>query len=236
MYRYILSLIIVLLLGCSNGQNDSEKTQLSAVEFSQKIDELGTPQLIDVRTAEEFEGGHLKSAVNFDWNSDGFMKQIASLDKTKPVLVYCLSGGRSSSAAATMRKNGFREVYEMDGGMMQWRAQKLPETTVNQSPDAISMDQYNELIHSEKLVLIDFYAEWCGPCKKMEPYLKKIAEDSKEFVTIIRIDADKNPELCRQLNVTALPVLKLYKNKELIWDNLGFVEEGIVREKLTLNK
>lgn len=236
MYRYVLSFITLLLLGCSNGQNSTGKTQISAAEFSEKIEELGAPQLIDVRTAEEFEGGHLKNAVNFDWNSDGFMKQVASLDKTKPVFVYCLSGGRSSSAAAAMRKNGFTEVYEMDGGMMQWRAQKLPEVAGNASPDAISMDQYNVLISSDKLVLVDFYAEWCGPCKRMEPYLNKITEDSKEYVTVIRIDADKNPDLCRQLNVTALPVLKLYKNKELIWDNLGFVDEGTVRGKLTANK
>ena len=94
---------------------------------------------------------------------------------------------------------------------------------------------FDELIKSEKPVLIDFSAEWCGPCKKMEPYLHKIAEDSKEHVTVIRIDADKNPDLCRQLNVTALPVLKLYKNKELIWDHLGFIEEGKVREQLNAN-
>lgn len=235
MYKYILSTITLLLFGCSNGQNSSDKTQLSVVEFSQKIDELGAPQLIDVRTPEEFAGGHLEHAVNFDWNGNGFTKQIASLDKTKPVLVYCLSGGRSSSAAETMRKNGFKEVYEMDGGMMQWRAQKLPEVTGTPSSDAISMTQYNTFINSEKLVLVDFYAEWCGPCKKMEPYLHKIAEDSKEHVTVIRIDADKNPDLCRQLNVTALPVLKLYKNKELIWDHLGFIEEGKVREQLNAN-
>ncbi len=123
----------------------------------------------------------------------------------------------------------------MDGGMMQWRAQKLPEVTGTPSSDAISMTQYNTFINSEKLVLVDFYAEWCGPCKKMEPYLHKIAEDSKEHVTVIRIDADKNPDLCRQLNVTALPVLKLYKNKELIWDHLGFIEEGKVREQLNAN-
>lgn len=236
MYKYMLSVITLLLFGCSSGQNNPDKTQLSAVEFSQKINELGAPQLIDVRTPEEFEGGHLLHAVNFNWNSDDFMKKVASLDKTKPVFVYCLSGGRSASAAATMRKNGFREVYEMDGGMMQWRARQLPEVNGAPLSDAISVNQYNTLIDSEKLVLIDFYAEWCVPCKKMEPYLNKITEDSKEYVTVIRIDADKNPDLCRQLNVTALPVLKLYKNKELIWDNLGFVEEGKVREQLTTNR
>lgn len=100
----------------------------------------------------------------------------------------------------------------------------------------MTMEQYNHLIDSDKLVLIDFYADWCAPCKKMEPYLKKISEDSQEMVEVIRINADKNSELCKTLNVTSLPVLKLYKNKELVWDNLGFVDESKVREKITKNK
>lgn len=233
MYKNILSLFtIILLIGCSNGQNTSEKTNLTAVEFSEKINELGNPQLIDVRTPGEFEGGHLESAINIDWNRNDFIHQISSLDKSKPVLVYCLSGGRSASAANELRKNGFKQVYEMEGGMLQWRSKNLPETNENSTLKSMSKAQYEALLDSDKPVLVDFYAEWCAPCKKMEPYLKKIAEDSSEDVIIIRIDADKNAQLCKDLNVTALPVLKLYKNKKLIWENLGFIEENEVRKQL----
>lgn len=233
MYKNILSFFtIILLIGCTNGQNTSEKTNLTAVEFSEKIKELGNPQLIDVRTPGEFEGGHLENAINIDWNGTDFMNQISTLDKSKPVMVYCLSGGRSASAANALRKNGFKQVYEMEGGMMQWRSKNLPETTEKSIPQSMSMSQYEALLDSDKLVLVDFYAEWCAPCKKMEPYLKKISEDSSNKVIIIRIDADKNAQLCKDLKVTALPVLKLYKNKQLIWENVGFIAENEVRKQL----
>lgn len=233
MCKNILSLFtIILLIGCSSGQNTSEKTSLTAVEFSEKINTLENPQLIDVRTPEEFKGGHLENARNMDWNGNDFMDQISSLDKSKPVLVYCLSGGRSSSAAKELRENGFKQVYEMEGGMMQWRSKNLPETIANSIPQSMSKAQYEALLDSDKLILVDFYAEWCAPCKKMEPYLKKISEDSSDDVIIVRIDADKNAQLCKDLNVTALPVLKLYKNKKLIWENLGFIEENEVRKQL----
>lgn len=233
MYNNILSLFTaILLIGCSNGQNVSEKTNLTAIEFSDKIKELKNPQLIDVRTSGEFEGGHLENAINIDWNSNDFITQISSLDKSKPVMVYCLSGGRSSSAANEMRKKGFEQVYEMKGGIMQWRSKNLPETTKNSIHQSMNINQYEALLNSDKLVLVDFYAEWCAPCKKMEPYLKKISEDSSDKVIIMRIDADKNSQLCNDLKVTALPVLKLYKNNQLIWENLGFIEENEVRKQL----
>ena len=122
--------IAILFNSCTNGQTTSgNKTTLSATEFADKVKELPIAPILDVRTPEEFEKGHLANALNYDWNGNEFDKQIAPLDKAKPVFVYCLSGCRSSSAANKMRANGFKQVYEMDGGIMQWRAAKLPETT-----------------------------------------------------------------------------------------------------------
>jgi thioredoxin 1 len=233
MYKEVLTLIVTIsLLSCSNGQKSVEKTNLSELEFSEKMTLLKDEQLIDVRTPEEFSGGHLENATNIDWNGNSFKEQVAKLDKSKPVMIYCLSGGRSSAAAAEMRKNGFKEVYEMNGGMMAWRSKNLPETKSNHPTSSMTKAQYDALLVSDKLVLIDFYAEWCAPCKKMELFLNKLTEELKDKVVIIRIDADKNSDLCRELNVTALPVLKLYENKELVWDNLGFADEGKVREQL----
>ncbi|MCA6392817.1 MAG: rhodanese-like domain-containing protein [Cytophagales bacterium] len=74
---------------------------------------------------------YLPNAFNYDWNGNEFDKQIAMLDKSKPVFVYCLSGSRSSSAANKMRSDGFKTVYELNGGIMKWRSANLPETTDN---------------------------------------------------------------------------------------------------------
>ncbi|MCO5260038.1 MAG: thioredoxin domain-containing protein [Crocinitomicaceae bacterium] len=221
--------LVLLLFGCTIGQDNAtnEKTNLSATEFLNKIKELGSPQLVDVRTPNEFKGGHIENAVNIDWNGSNFNDGIAKLDKTKPVMVYCLSGGRSKAAAKEMRKQGFENVIEMTGGMMEWRSKKLPEVSGEQTAKSagISLDEYKKLINSDKLVFVDFYAEWCGPCKRMEPYINKFTESEKEKLVVIRIDADANQELCQQLNVTALPTMKLYKNNKMVWDNIGFVSE-----------
>lgn len=223
--------IAIILNSCTNGQTKQEPYKLSAPEFSEKINTTGNAVIVDVRTPGEFEKGHLKNAVNINWNGNDFDSRITSLDKSKPVFVYCLSGGRSGNAADRMRKAGFENVIEMPGGMMEWRANNLPEikgTTVK----GMSLEQYQALLGSDKLVLIDFYADWCAPCKKMKPYLEKIAVEMADKVMLVRIDADENAELCKKLNVTALPVLKLYKDKQLLWENEGYIDEELVRKQL----
>ena len=213
-----ISSFSALLSSCSNGQTEKSNTNLSAAEFEAKIKEMPSAQIIDVRTPEEFSKGHLINAKNFDWRGNDFDKQIAALDKSKPVFVYCLSGGRSSSASTHMRSEGFKEVYELNGGIMKWRGANLPETTENTTTTAgISKQQFDELLKSDKLVLIDFYAEWCAPCKKMKPYLEEISKEMSDKVIVIRINADDSQGLCKELKIDALPVLQLYKNKTIIW-------------------
>jgi thioredoxin len=228
-----IALVAILFNSCSSGQTNGIKTNLSANEFADKIKELPTATLIDVRTPDEFSKGHLANANNYDWNGTEFDNQIAPLDKSEPVFVYCLSGGRSSSAANKMRSEGFTQVYEMDGGIMKWRGANLPETTDNAvASNGMSKQQFDTLLISDKLVLIDFYADWCAPCNKMKPYLEEISNDMVDKVVVIRINADDNKALCKELKIDALPVLQLYKNKTLSWTNTGFIEKAEVVKQL----
>jgi thioredoxin len=227
------ALAALLLNSCNIGQTQNSKTNLSATEFADKIKELPNATIIDVRTPDEFSKGHLANANNYDWNGDEFEKQIALLDKSKPIFVYCLSGGRSSSAASKMRSDGFKTVFELDGGIMKWRGANLPETTDNTvASNGMSKLQFDALLNSDKLVLIDFYADWCAPCKKMKPYLDEISKDMAEKVVVIRINADDNQALCKELKIDALPVLQLYKNKTLTWTNTGFIDKAEVVKQL----
>jgi thioredoxin len=227
-----MALILLILSACTNGQNANYG--LTVNEFNDKLKQTPNAQLIDVRTSGEFAGGHLENAINYDWNGDNFESQIKELDKQKPVFVYCLSGGRSASAASSMRSAGFKTVYEMNGGMIKWRAAGLPETSnvsTNQS-NGMSLVDYTKLTKSYKKVLIDFYAEWCAPCKKMKPYLDEIANDMKDQVKVIRIDADQNKTLMQELKIDGLPVLVLYNNGNQTWRKDGFVEKAEVLEKI----
>jgi rhodanese-related sulfurtransferase len=88
----------------------------------------GTPvQLIDLRTPEELEEtGYLKGAEHLDWNNGVFEAAYEKLNKDLPVMVYCRSGGRSGRAGAFLIENGFREVYDLDGGITAWLEEGKP--------------------------------------------------------------------------------------------------------------
>lgn len=224
--------IAIILNGCTNAQTKQKQSELSAPEFSEKINATENAVIVDVRTPGEFEKGHLENAVNINWAGNDFDSRISALNKSNPVFVYCLSGDRSAIAADKMRNVGFENVVEMWGGLIEWRANNLPETKISLAATGMSLEQYQSLLHSDKLILIDFYADWCAPCKKMKPYLEKIAVEMAAKVTLVRIDADENAELCKKLKVTALPVLKLYKDNVLLWENEGYIEEEPVRKQL----
>ena len=224
--------VAFIMNSCTNAQNAIENQSLTSTAFSNQVNNSNETVVLDVRTPGEFEKGHLKNAINIDWNGDKFDSQLATLDKTKPVYIYCLSGARSKSAAAKMRSAGFERVIELAGGMIDWRANSLPEVKLKSSANGMSLKDYEVLITSDKLVLVDFYADWCAPCKKMEPYLNKIAAEMGDRVKLVRIDADEHAELCKTLKVSALPVLKLYKNNEVVWENEGYIDEAGVRKQL----
>ena len=123
----LLATIIFIFNSCTNGQSVPSNSSVSALEFSKKITLFPNAPIIDVRTPGEFSQGHLKNAINYDISSSGFEKQIASLDKSKPVLVYCLTGSRSMYALKYMQSIGFKQVFELSGGILKWRASGLPE-------------------------------------------------------------------------------------------------------------
>lgn len=123
-YTFFIAAMIAFV-SCSNAQSNYV---LHPKEFSAKLQQSNTASLIDVRTPEEYADGHLPNAINIDWSNDMFSKQVATLDKSKPVFVYCHSGRRSSAAAKAMRKAGFIEVYELQDGIVGWEEDKLPTT------------------------------------------------------------------------------------------------------------
>ena len=226
-------LIIASITACSNSQG--VKTSLEAKDFQNKISSTSNAVLLDVRTAEEFAEGHIANAQNINWNAGDAESMLNQLDPSKAYFVYCLSGGRSSSAARYLRANGFNEVYELNGGMMKWRAASLPEetnTAVASSSDEMSMEAYEALLKNDKVVVIDIYAEWCAPCKKMAPYLTEMQNTMSDKIEIIRIDADKNPNLCKALKVDALPTLFVYKANSKTFEHVGFLSKEELLKQL----
>ncbi|GEP45403.1 rhodanese-like domain-containing protein [Brevifollis gellanilyticus] len=80
----------------------------------------GKVTVVDVRTAEEFKEGHIKGAKNIDVTENDFAQKLGELDKSKPVLVHCQAGGRSTRSLLSFEKLGFTQVYHLDGGFNGW--------------------------------------------------------------------------------------------------------------------
>lgn len=215
--RLLVLFIFTLLLASCNAQQN--KFKLGATEFNSTLLSVNDKMIIDVRTPEEFQGGFIKDAENIDYNDVHFAKHISQLDKSKTYFLYCLSGGRSTQSADLMRKSGFSKVYELEGGMMAWRNADLPIQYGNNAmlTDKTTRSVYDSIVKSNPTVLIDFYAPWCGPCKKMQPLLDELTTEYKGKALILRINIDENKKLSKDLGIDEIPFFKLYR---------GGVEKG----------
>ena len=108
---------LLLLAGCSSSA--AGVTNMNVSEFSKKITEAGVVT-VDVRTPGEFMTGHIQGAQNIDFESGNFENEISTLDKNETYAVYCRSGNRSGQAVAIMHDAGFHNVYNLNGGIIDW--------------------------------------------------------------------------------------------------------------------
>ena len=124
MLRYQL-VFLALIISTFSLQSCAQKLEeehllLKKTEFKQRLSEEKTPQLVDVRTKEEYDQGSIEGAINYDYLDGTFEKNLEKLDKTRPVFVYCAVGGRSGKAAKLLKQKGFTAVIDLKGGYNAW--------------------------------------------------------------------------------------------------------------------
>ena len=118
--KFILSFIIITVFTLGVNAQNSKHQILDKATYQ---DSLVQPNvtLIDVRTSEEYESGHLDKAQNIDFlNEELFIKEIEKFDKSQPIYIYCRSGNRSGKAATLMQELGFQNIYDLEGGYLNW--------------------------------------------------------------------------------------------------------------------
>ena len=217
---------MVALISCES--NNAQTKTIPTLEYQQLLTETKNNQIIDVRTEGEFMEEHLHNAININFNGNDFEANIKRLDKTKPTFIYCLSGGRSGSAMEIFAKNGFKQVYNMQGGILQWKGDQLPLTGAEENPSwkGMSKEEFEKITNGDIPVLIDFNATWCGPCKKLKPILAEIEKEYAGKIKVVAIDVDENKSLAESMKVTNIPLLIYYKKGKVEMNIEGFADKA----------
>ena len=131
---YMLLATSLIFFSACNSQNATTNSEnattldgvLDVDQFAKILQQTASAQLIDVRTANEFQTGHLANAQNWDFLSGQFQDQIKQLNKDQPVFLYCQRGGRSHKCYQLLKENGFSQVLDLKGGFLAWQNKNMP--------------------------------------------------------------------------------------------------------------
>jgi thioredoxin len=245
-FLLVASLVIT---SCSYSQNNNDsKTDKTTSEkqnsfiknvdaqIFKKLSESGEGITLDVRTPEEIAQGQIPNASSINLYDPEFEKKINLMQKDKDIYVYCKAGGRSAQAAEILSKNGFKHVYNLDGGFMAWERNNFPRTQPTAEADkniqTFTLSDFKDLIKKNEVVLIDFHTIWCAPCKKMAPVIDEIEKEYTGKATIKRIDIDKSKDVGAAYDITGVPVFVLFVKGEQKWKHNGMISKEELQKQI----
>ena len=116
--KYFFILSFTLIFSCNLINND-EINEIDSDELTEFL-QINDAVLVDVRRDDEYINGHIENSINIDYMSDKFVAKTEMLDKNMPIILYCRSGRRSYLSAVKLSENGFKEVYNLKGGILSW--------------------------------------------------------------------------------------------------------------------
>lgn len=232
----LIALMAITLVACKMSNNSH---LLKVTDFKEKSTVSGS-NIIDVRSPEEFKEGYIKGATNVDYNGANFESEISTLDKNGTYYLYCLSGRRSGEALDKMISMGYKNTYSLEGGIKAWKAANLPvevppvdpNDTTSKTTTADPTD-FKTAIYGDKLVLVDFNATWCGPCKRMQPFVDMIREERAKEVIVFSIDTDEETQLAMEYQIVNLPTVILMKKGTVLYREEGYHDQQSLNDLVT---
>lgn len=224
--KSLISLLSILLLAVFslNAQKAEHIDATAFYSLTQKNDGV----ILDVRTPQEYKRGHIENSTLISINDPKFIEKVSLLNKEKPLYIYCYSGSRSYSVANYLSKNGFSKVYNLSRGTIDWQRsgyKMVTSTTAVKTSPSYSNEDFAALIKQNQIMLVDFYAQWCAPCKQMMPIVEQIEKDFASNLTLKKVDAESNSALLETYNVASVPELILFKGGQEVWRHSGPISQ-----------
>lgn len=219
-------LTVILLVALLINMNAQVVQNVNAVKFKELM-AVGDAIILDVRTPQEYTRGNLKGSTLINIADLEFVAKINLMQKNKTILIYCLSGSRSPVAANYMAKIGFQKIYNLQRGLMEWNQQGF---AIEQSSQVVASTSitytelsFTKLISDNKLVLVDFHAVWCAPCKAMNPVIDKVSADFKGKAKVEKVDVEANKIITTAYQVQTVPGFVLFKAGKKVWSHSGTI-------------
>ena len=220
------------------GTRAQEVQDVDAVKFKSLINKDAI--LLDVRTPGEYTRGHIAGSTNINIGDPGFPSKVNLLQKDKTILVYCLSGARSDAAAAYMNRQGFKKIYTLQRGIMTWSNAGFPleqsSQVVASAATSYTEQSFSKLLKDNKLVLVDFNAVWCAPCKQMIPVIDKVSNNFKGKAKVEKVDVEANKAITTAYQVQSIPGFVLFKDGKKVWSYSGIISyddlSGVIKKYL----
>ena len=225
MKRLLIYITTLCFLNSCLSSTEKKVLDISAVDFSSKI--ITNPGIIlDVRTANEINNGHIENASFLDFYDENFNEKAAWINKELPVYVYCHAGGRSKKAAEILIDLGQKEVYNITGGFREWNDNGFK--VINQGKElsfkskTYSSDEIESVINQNKSVLLVFKTPWCLPCKKLIPVLNELKELYPQTY-VLELNMDTNSQIAKYYDVSSIPTLLYFYNNALSKKHTGYI-------------
>jgi thioredoxin 1 len=232
----VKSLIVFVLLLAFSSCKNSTSGKLGVDAFNQ-IASNSNAQIIDLRPKADFDSGHIVNAASFVPNSPELDSYIDLLYKDVPVCVVGGSQTDNTNLIEKLKSKGFKSINELEGGMATWTEAKLPiQKTLPKKiypNDTISFD---DAIKGDKLVMVDFNATWCKPCKMMQPSIDRVHDERSDEVIVYSIDVDQFPQYNEKYQIKSIPLVMLFKNGKTLHRSEGLLEESKINELIDKNK